>query len=269
MLSIIVANYNKGGQIRDCLESILRQTEKNIEIITVDDGSTDESIEVIKEYELNYPQLIRAIFFNKNQGVAKARHEAILKSRGEYITTLDSDDYYCDQRKLERELELIHYHRVKHCEDILAFSKVWIKLSGNNMFPAHECDTRLKEGILSNCIISRSCFIPRDFTMKRSTYFDVGGYDPSLSTYEDWDLKIRLSKSYPFYCTHLYGVTYRRLPGGLSSRSYVLNTRNLWKVFHKNISLFCEEDRKNIRSDFSTFMQSREKNFPKNHREIK
>ena len=89
MISIIVPIYNAEKSIKKCLESILNQTKKELEIILINDGSTDNTEEVIKSFKdkrIKY-------FKNKNQGIGKTRNFGIEKATGDYIMFLDSDDY--------------------------------------------------------------------------------------------------------------------------------------------------------------------------------
>lgn len=88
-VSIIVPIYNARDYLNKCIDSIINQTEKDIEIILINDGSTDNSEEVIKSYKdkrIKY-------FKNKNQGIGKTRNFGISKATGEYIMFIDSDDY--------------------------------------------------------------------------------------------------------------------------------------------------------------------------------
>lgn len=262
-LSVIVANYNNAPYIKECLESIVTQTYKDFEIIVSDDGSTDESPHIIKEYEKKYPGIVKGIFCPFNRGVAQTRHEAMLQARGEYITTLDSDDYYNDPHKLEKEMELIHRHKEKDGKDILAFSNVLMVKEDKTLIHNMGDTETIKEGMLLENIISRSCMIPRDFIMVRAAYFEVGGYDLSLKTHEDWDLKIRLAARYPFYYTHHTGTGYRRHSSGLSGISHHIRTKNLWKVFFKNLPLIPLEKKKPLKNDFILFMIKRERGYMK------
>ncbi|PJA94745.1 hypothetical protein CO130_02855, partial [Candidatus Jorgensenbacteria bacterium CG_4_9_14_3_um_filter_38_10] len=87
LVSIIIPAYNAEKYIQRALESALAQTYKDIEIIVIDDGSTDKTAEIIKTYQ--DPRII--YFFQKNQGQGPARNNGIKKSQGEYITFLDAD----------------------------------------------------------------------------------------------------------------------------------------------------------------------------------
>lgn len=90
-VSVIVPVYNKEKELKRCLLSIVTQTYKDLEIIVVDDGSTDKSYKIYTEFASkdNRIKIIR----KKNEGVDCARHEGIKKATGDYVTFVDSDDY--------------------------------------------------------------------------------------------------------------------------------------------------------------------------------
>jgi glycosyltransferase involved in cell wall biosynthesis len=85
LVSIIIATYNYGHYLADAIESALKQTYKSIEVIVIDDGSTDNTKDVVSRYPVQY-------FFQKNQGVAIARNNGIKRSHGEFFVCLDADD---------------------------------------------------------------------------------------------------------------------------------------------------------------------------------
>ena len=87
-LSLIIPIYNKEKYIDKCLESILCQSFQDFELLVVDDGSTDRSVEKIKAFDDNRIHL----FCRSNSGVSCARNYGILNARGEYIVFIDSDD---------------------------------------------------------------------------------------------------------------------------------------------------------------------------------
>lgn len=92
MISILVPVYNVEPYIEKCLESILAQTYSNIEVILVDDASTDLSCQICEAYAAR-DQRMQLIHFQINRGVSAARNEAVSRARGEYITFMDPDDY--------------------------------------------------------------------------------------------------------------------------------------------------------------------------------
>ena len=91
-ISVLIPVYNVEAYLKECLESVIRQTEKDIEIICVEDASTDHSLEILKKYQKKAPR-IRLICHKTNQGTCKARKDAVLAAAGEYLMFVDSDDY--------------------------------------------------------------------------------------------------------------------------------------------------------------------------------
>lgn len=91
-VSVIVPVYNTEKYLKKCLDSLVAQTLDDLEVIVVDDGSTDASTSIIKEYAMNYPDRIQA-FYKKNGGQATARNLGIEMAQGKYIGFVDSDDY--------------------------------------------------------------------------------------------------------------------------------------------------------------------------------
>lgn len=91
-VSVIVPVYNCKQEIRDCLDSLIEQTEKDLEIIIIDDKSTDGSLEIIKEYQQKHPN-IQLYQNEQNLGQGPTRNKGIQLATGDYITFLDSDDY--------------------------------------------------------------------------------------------------------------------------------------------------------------------------------
>lgn len=91
-ISIILPVYNVEKYLAQCLESLLSQTLEEIEIVAVDDGSTDKSPEILREYQMRFPHKL-FLYTTKNHGVSHARNYGFSKSRGQYIWFVDSDDY--------------------------------------------------------------------------------------------------------------------------------------------------------------------------------
>lgn len=105
LISIIVPVYNPGQYIYKCLESLVNQIKKNYEVILVDDGSTDGSDKICKEYCQKYENI--RYFYKENSGVSDTRNFGIEKSIGEYITFVDSDDYI-DESYTEKATDIIN-----------------------------------------------------------------------------------------------------------------------------------------------------------------
>ena len=92
-ISIIIPVYNVEKYLRQCVDSVLNQTFKErIEIILVNDGSTDNSEQIVREYEKQYPEVVRVIS-QKNQGLSATRNVALNIAQGKFLVFIDSDDY--------------------------------------------------------------------------------------------------------------------------------------------------------------------------------
>ena len=99
LVSVIVPVYNMSKYLRQCLDSVLSQTLKEIEIICVDDGSTDDSLEILSEIAVKDSRV--RVLQQENKGSGAARNYGISEARGEYIAFMDSDDWYPSDDVLE------------------------------------------------------------------------------------------------------------------------------------------------------------------------
>lgn len=97
-ISVIIPVYNAEQYLKQCMESVLGQTLKEIEIICIDDGSTDNSLNILKEYQKKDNRII--IFSQENQGAAVARNRGLELAKGIYVAFMDPDDYYPDSEVL-------------------------------------------------------------------------------------------------------------------------------------------------------------------------
>lgn len=229
-LSIIVPNYNNSKYLNDCLDSILSQTYKDLEIIIVDDYSIDNSLDIIQDYAKR-DKRIKVIKNKSNYGISKTRDIGIKESSANWITTLDSDDYYLTPIKIEKEMELISKYNCKH---IIAYSGiVHIDEMGNKLKKIMS-KLNIKEGYVFEDMITRNFAIPRDFIFSKDLYNDIGGFDYNIPLYEDWDLKVRLSKKAQFYYSGIDGIAYRQHGKGLSSAKYDNHIKWVKYIFEKN-----------------------------------
>ena len=234
LISVIVPSYNNAETIEDCIKSIVNQTYNNIEVVVVDDASADSSIDIVENLKKKYNN-IRIVRNDSNHGVARSRNIGITAATGSYISTLDADDYYCFKDKLMSEYSLI---KKKSSEgiDIIAYSDIEIVNDEKKHIFYKSKKEKIKEGYLMYEFITRSCFIPRDFMVNKFAYEVCGVYNSSIPIYEDWDLKIRLSKHYQFYYTGKPGVSYRQHDAGLSSTGSCRHIYWLHYVFWNNIN---------------------------------
>lgn len=118
-VSICITTYNVAPFIRECIESALAQVRNfSVEIIVCDDASTDETPEILREYEANYGDLFRVSYNEVNLKYARNYMKALSMCRGEYIAVLDGDDYWTDNLKLQKQIDFLvknpHYSGSYH-----------------------------------------------------------------------------------------------------------------------------------------------------------
>ena len=213
-VSIVIPNYNNAKYLPKCLDSVLAQDYPLEEIVVYDDCSTDDSREVLRGYA-DKDQRIRLILADENKGVSVARDTAIRSCRSEYVTTLDSDDFLYDNRKISREMAKINASDVPAC----AFSQTVLTDEDGNVC----CDMTLqdlgKNYRFRTVTMRIGVYVARDFCFPLEEYIKVGGYVRNMKLFEDWDLSLKLLSRCPFYFSGGYGTAYRQKRSGLSNVS--------------------------------------------------
>jgi glycosyltransferase involved in cell wall biosynthesis len=126
-LSICITAFNVGPYLRQCIESALQQVISfPFEIVIVDDASTDESAQIIREYQLQYPAVVQAYYNQVNLRYAQNYFRALSLCKGEYIAILDGDDYWTDHSKLKQQLIFLDAHP----NYMLSYHNAWMEDPG-------------------------------------------------------------------------------------------------------------------------------------------
>lgn len=236
-LSVIIPNYNKEMYLYECVKSVLRQTLQPDEIIIVDDCSTDESRLVIEDLCKN-SALIHPVYLDKNSGVSIARNIGLKCAAGQYVTFLDSDDFYGNEDKLKNEMSLIRNYR----EDVVAYSQLLFADNAGHIQKKVIC--KKKEYLIGNIykrmLLGRFVFpaLARDYCVKKSIISELGGYNEDRNLYEDLELLIKIAEKHSFYCTYEAGTAYRQTGGGLSSQKAEAHKEARKAIFRECISKF-------------------------------
>ena len=184
-ISFIVPVYNTGLYIKKCLDSIINQTFKEeIEIILIDDGSTDNSDELIKEYiENSNSKDLMKYYTKKNEGIAKTRNFGIDKANGEYIFFVDSDDYIDKETikmlkpYIDNDIDIIKFklQRIDKNNNILekVDGPVFAEISGEEAFNKLYSEDVLLD---SPCVyvIKKNLFTKNNFKFNRTYHEDFG-----------------------------------------------------------------------------------------------
>ena len=187
LVSIIIPTYNRGWILTEAIDSVLAQEYKDYELIVVDDGSTDNTREILDTYG---PDII--VLRQANKGVSAARNRGIAEAGGQLVAFLDSDDLWLP-RKLSRQVD---FFKLNPAAVINQTEEIWIR-NGVRINPK---DRHRKP---SGMIFERSlglCLVSPSAVMIQKTLFDtVGVFDETLPACEDYDLWLRISCRYPVY----------------------------------------------------------------------
>ena len=184
-ISVIIPTYNRGKIIGNSIKSVLNQTFKNLEIIVVDDGSKDNTKEIVDKFK---DERIRYIKLQNNTGAAYARNIGIKNAIGQYISFQDSDDiFYPD--KLERQLK-----NIINKNSNLDFCK--IKVIFNSSFsyfvPSINQEKSISNGDILNELISKGNFISNQAILIKKQFLSKYLFDPNLPRLQDYDLILRM-----------------------------------------------------------------------------
>jgi len=232
LVSVILPVYNTATYIGETLDAATRQTYANLEIIIVDDGSTDET-PVILEARAALDPRIRVIR-QENFGVARARNVGLAVARGEFIAILDADDLW-EPTKIERQVQRMRDSG--ESTGLVYCWWVWISENGTvtDQSPHWEVEGKGLESLLE-VNFTGNASVP---LYRRSSVEAVGGFDESLAAKggqgcEDWDLALRVAAQYSIAVVREILVGYRRRPQSMSTlrdvmwKSHVLVSRH-WK----------------------------------------
>ena len=187
LVSVIIPTYNRGWVLREAIDSVLAQDYKNYELIVVDDGSTDDTREILAAYRRDIIVLRQA-----NKGVSAARNRGIAQARGQLVAFLDSDDTWLP-RKLSRQIDFFNLHpdaAINQTEEIWIRNNVRVNPKDRHRKPSG----MIFERSLELCLVSPSA------VMIKKTLFDaVGVFDEDLPACEDYDLWLRIGCRFPVY----------------------------------------------------------------------
>ena len=234
MISVYITSFNKGKYLRQAITSVLNQSLQPEEIIIVDDGSNDNSREIIKGFASRYPEIIKPIINENNYGIAKTRNIAISHCKGELITYVDGDDYFFPS-KLESELKIIRNGNY----GCVYSNHVFVDEFSNENGCFADKEDHPVEGDLFIENFTRSFHVNSGSNFHNEMFYKnnaikIGLYDENIQIWEDWDFRIRMSKKFRYgYCSEVNSA-YRRLPTGLHNSSINLHYHEQIKIYNKN-----------------------------------
>jgi glycosyltransferase involved in cell wall biosynthesis len=226
LVSVVIPAYNAASYVCGAIDSVLRQSHQDFEILIVDDGSTDNTHKVVQPY-LSDPRI--RYLCKENGGPSPAKNMGAIASKGEYLAFLDADDFLAPNA-LEAMLRAFHLTKAAWLNVGL------LKISGESRVVRHPAVPAgdLHLAILSDDFIIRSPIYPRQ------EFFAIGMFDLDNKGREDWDINIRMilaDKRFTVIDEPLY--QYTRTEGSLTTsnrRSWHINTEKLLRKHHKRLA---------------------------------
>ena len=218
MVSIILATYNREQYIEKAINSVLSQTYRDFEFIIIDDGSTDNTLNVLRSYN---DSRIKIIENKENIGFVKSLNKAINCAKGEYIARIDDDDYWCDNTKLEQQVNFLE----NNSKYVLVGCGM-IKNGARYLFKEKDEDIR-------RVMLVSDQFVHPGVVFRKEAYKKAGGYNEKFFFSQDWDLWMRLGKIGEMYNFQEYFVCVSEDGNNRTSKRMryhlMLNQKIRWK----------------------------------------
>jgi len=225
-VSVIIPTYNRAHLIGRAIQSVLDQTYQDFEIIVVDDASTDNTEEVVSNFD---DERIRYIRLKENSGGSAApRNTAIRTARGEYIAFQDSDDEWLPE-KLEKQMRLFEIQPLEVGVVYTGFWKIW----GHRKIYIPSPGITRKEGNIHDGLLAQNFVAAPVAVVRKECFRKVGGFDEELPTLMDWELWIRISKCYRFRCIDEPLVISYYTPGGVNEQGGLIQAKTLKLILEK------------------------------------
>ena len=181
-ISVIIPTYNRCDLLKRAINSVIKQTITPKEIIIVDNGSTDQTYQMVSSLfpEINY-------FIEKKRGVSAARNKGILESKSKWIAFLDSDDAW-KPTKLEKQMEYSVFNQDKY--RIIHTDETWYR---NKKFLNQLKKHKKSGGNIFKNSLQLCCISPSSVVLKKQIFDDYGLFDENLEVCEDYDMWIRIT----------------------------------------------------------------------------
>jgi glycosyltransferase involved in cell wall biosynthesis len=214
LVSVIIPAFDAAGHIRQALNSVLSQTYEAIEIIVVDDGSSDATSSIIEEFLKRDPRF--QLLAQSNAGVGAARNTAIAKARGKYIAPLDADDFWFPE-KLEKQVACM-----EHSDRETGLVYCWSTLIDENGDFLGNGDRQTVEGRLRHALVMRNVVGNASTPLLRTAALEkVGLYltraaQGGAQGCEDWDLSLRIAEDFSVRVVPEFQVAYRQTTSSMS-----------------------------------------------------
>jgi glycosyltransferase involved in cell wall biosynthesis len=187
-VSVVIPTFNRAGLVVRAIESVLAQTFRDLELIVVDDASSDNTVDVIGQID---DARLRVVRLTKNERQAHALNVGIAQARGEFVAFLDDDDEWLPN-KLEAQLARLAQETDPRMSAV--YCRCYVQTSEELRAPRPGSD--LPEGDITDGLLRRKMIMtPSAYLVRRGALLEVGGFDESLVASQDLDLWLRLSQA--------------------------------------------------------------------------
>jgi glycosyltransferase involved in cell wall biosynthesis len=217
LVSVIVPARNAGPTIVDTLESVRRQTVRDLEVIVVDDGSTDDT--VARVARVTDPRISLVSFPGAGQSIA--RNRGMARARGAYLSFIDADDLWTPD-KLELQLEALR----RRADAGVAYSWTCEIDPAGRLLDAHS-PVRHEGDVYVPMLLGNFVGSGSNALLRRAVLETVGEFDPGLHAAEDWEYLLRAAARWPFVVVPRYQILYRQSPQSVSSRVEAMRAESL------------------------------------------
>jgi glycosyltransferase involved in cell wall biosynthesis len=197
LISVVAICYNHERFLVQCLESVRAQTYPAVDLVIVDDCSTDRSVPEIRTWMDNGRSKATFLIHDRNLGICRSRNDALERARGEFVSFISTDDWWLPDKLAH---QMAAFHRCSDAAvvyaDALQTDEAGSPLPQTVLESAERGFVRPPQGrIFDELLVGQ--FIPPGPLVRRSCLDDVGAYDESLA-YEDWDMWLRLAERFDF-----------------------------------------------------------------------
>lgn len=192
LIDVVIPSYNYGRFLQESIKSVLGQTFQDFHLFIIDDGSTDNTREVVSRYQLLHSNI--QYFFQENRGLPAARNTGLKLSTAPFIAFLDADDVWMPE-KLEETLKPFYAQpNLGVVYTLIEMVDGW----GNHIAQERPC-TPVRGDVFHQLLFNNSIAgSSSSVLVRRECIKKVGSFDESLPSCEDWDLWLRIARFFPF-----------------------------------------------------------------------
>jgi glycosyltransferase involved in cell wall biosynthesis len=241
LVSVICLCYNHSAFVREAAQSVMDQTYSNVELILVDDASSDNSVAIIEELQRQYPSL-KTILLKNNVGNCKAFNQGLAASKGTYIIDLAADDILLPDR-IKQGVEF--FQKFSHDVGVIFSDAEWINEEGDHQYfhSTRFPHADIPQGDIYIYLIETYFICSPTMMFRRGVMDQLNGYDESLA-YEDFDFWIRSSRIFRYAYSPEVTVRKRIVKNSMSKRQQrsIQQQRSTFRVCEKIYELNRNEE---------------------------